>query len=729
MVTKRARNALAVGAVVATVTGVVAAACGTAGAAPAGRAYELVSPNDKSGGNVLWPNDLTLGTGLDAVTAGAADGDTVMYASFQAFPGATSAIVHSYRATRAATGWQTADISPEPTLDHPSVYTANSAIRDASADLAQGVLATRNSYDLDDPGELSDTDVYVRHPDGTLEWVSRGSGPSPSFADAAYAGHSADWRHVLFATPQQLDPAAAGLLAGPALYDRSGGTTTIVSVRDDGTAVTSTCGANVGGLGDTSPGAGAWRTAVSADGSRIAFTSPDPFTAAFGFDPSCAEPFRLYLRDGDRTRDVSTSQRAVPDPSGPLAARFQAASADGSRVWFTSNEALTDDALPLGGEDAPFLYRYDAGSGRLTLVTPNEPDASGPGVAGVLAAAPDGSRVWFIAQGTLYVADDRGATPIGRAGSITDASAVLGGFEGGRQVRVSADGRRIVFALRGDLTAFATDGEQEVYLHDVDAGLRCVSCNGDGHVPLGDATLRPDIVGSSLQPRNLLDDGSVLFETVDTLTASDDNSAADVYRWHDGTVELLTDGREQFGSHFVDATSDGRDIFFSTTASLVGWDTDNGGVDVYDARRGGGFPEPPVPQRECVGDACQGQPAPAPRPQAPASESYRGPEQPPRSDLPARVRVRGARVVRGSIVLSISVPGRGRLTTSGHWIRATRRAIPKAAKVSVRAPLTAAARRRLRRVRRLTIEVHVRFVPHDGGRVSSRVVRLTAKGR
>jgi hypothetical protein len=67
-------------------------------------------------------------------------------------------------------------------------------------------------------------------------------------------------------------------------------------------------------------------------------------------------------------------------------------------------------------------------------------------------------------------------------------------------------------------------------------------------------------------------------------------------------VGLLSSGRSPAGARFVDASADGADVYLITEESLVG--TDPGSIDLYDAREGGGFPEPAKPIA-CVGDACQ----------------------------------------------------------------------------------------------------------------------------
>ncbi len=97
---------------------------------------------------------------------------------------------------------------------------------------------------------------------------------------------------------------------------------------------------------------------------------------------------------------------------------------------------------------------------------------------------------------------------------------------------------------------------------------------------------------------------------------SDTNREADVYEWEAqgsggcakavGCVALISSGRAAGGGRLVDASADGDDVFFVTDGSLVG--TDPGAFDVYDARVGGGFPEP-LEEIPCFGDACQSLPS------------------------------------------------------------------------------------------------------------------------
>jgi hypothetical protein len=65
----------------------------------------------------------------------------------------------------------------------------------------------------------------------------------------------------------------------------------------------------------------------------------------------------------------------------------------------------------------------------------------------------------------------------------------------------------------------------------------------------------------------------------------------------------------------------GCDVFFTTSVLLP---QDPGQIDVYDARVGGGFPQP-VTLPICEGETCQGPSNPPPEFPTPASATFNGP--------------------------------------------------------------------------------------------------------
>jgi hypothetical protein len=132
------------------------------------------------------------------------------------------------------------------------------------------------------------------------------------------------------------------------------------------------------------------------------------------------------------TLDVSRSQRTPEDPAGVGNARFQGASVNGARVFFTDCAKLTDDATanapateegagqcladPGTGKD---LYEYDLETGALTDLTVDEltvaktGDPLGAQVLGVPYISESGEYVYFVAEGKLTTGENaEGREPV-----------------------------------------------------------------------------------------------------------------------------------------------------------------------------------------------------------------------------------------------------------------------------------------------------------------------------
>jgi hypothetical protein len=291
----------------------------------------------------------------------------------------------------------------------------------------------------------------------------------------------------------------------------------------------------------------------------------------------------LYLREGGETEQV--------DAGAGGGGSFEAASADGTVAFFTK---------------AGHLYRHLAPAGSLTDLTP------GGGVQGVLGASADGSAVYYLTAAGLFRWNQGATTEVAAAADASNYPPATGA------ARVSADGSHLAFLSSVELSGYDSAGNSEVYLYSATAdSLTCASCNPSGERPLGPSSI-PGAVRNGLaiqlyKPRVLSADGNRLFfDSADSLVPQDTDNEPDVYQWEaqgkgscataGGCVNLISSGRSDEGATFLDASADGSDIFFLTDGSLVAGD--QGAIDVYDARVGGGFPvpEPPIP---CVGDACQ----------------------------------------------------------------------------------------------------------------------------
>jgi hypothetical protein len=477
-----------------------------------------------------------------------------------------------------------------------------------------------------------------------------------------FAGASADFRHLIFESRiALLEGATPGV---PNLYESVDGVLRLAGVLPDTACGSPPCIAprSVAGQGQTFAGGSFTPRVISADGSRIVFTD----TSSTGDNTGV-----LYERvDGSSTLQVNASERTdcadndpctgapEPDPAGAQPATYQTASSDGTRVFFLTPEQLTDDDT----DSAADAYMWDAnrpdGSHLVLLSVDHELTDTAGKVDGVIGTGTSGDDTYFIA-GDQLVADapllsgtghgiyawHNGPTPqlvyVGELvlGAELDIDQDVlnrwGGVNRDPSSRVSPDGQHLLFASHsgeGLLSAHGgTDydqaGHSELYVYDAGSDrLACASCHPDGSAATADTFLsvRTGTGAASTTwhlSHPLSDDGrQVFFSTTDALVSDDTNGKSDAYEFdaQTGQVHLISSGHDPDDSYFMDADADGSDAFFLTRQQLVGWDTD-ANFDLYDARVGGGFPDPPVTPPVCAGEACQG--APGATPSAPPAGS------------------------------------------------------------------------------------------------------------
>jgi hypothetical protein len=571
------------------------------------RGWEMVSPVDKNGGEVVAPGGLFGG----GVTQAAAQGGALTYGSAASFAGGQSAPPASqYIAGRVSGGWSTENIT-QPIFS--GTYDAGDEgvpYQLFSGDLGRAILLNgdhcrgegTNCAVANPPLAGTDApagyqDYYLREGGFTALLGAANAGfltIPPARFDVSFAGASPDLGHAVLSTCAALTANATQVALGegcnPAkqnLYEYSpGGGLTLVNLLPGETTGT--------------PGAApaAQSGAVSEDGSRVYFSDEG----------------NLYLRAGGQSRLVAEE------------AAFQTASADGSQAFYTKEE---------------HLYRYStAGAGTGTDLTPSG------GVKGVLGADAAGASVYYQDAAALKLWHTATTTvaPGAEAARASDWPPTTG------TARVSSDGTHLLFVSKArlgeyDNTDLSTkEADSEVYLYDATGTgtLTCVSCNPTlgrpagsssipGSVPNGEAEGSTD----SYKPRVLSSNGRrVFFDSADALALSDTDNAPDAYQWEaqgegscakaGGCIGLISDGRSAGGGRFIDASADGSDAFFLTEGSLVG--ADPGAVDLYDARVGGGFGEPTEPLA-CEGDACQ--PLPSPPVDPTLTTLLAGPGNPP----------------------------------------------------------------------------------------------------
>jgi hypothetical protein len=600
------------------------------------RAYEQVSPVEKSGNDATGPNTTE--------SRAAVSGDALVFTSIASFADPVGAQrENQFLSRRGPEGWTTKSLTPPYNADNTILIQAPYEGMLFTPELSRGVATTDIPLTSEAPGIY---ELYLADfADDFYQWVS--NAPLLQEFSAPYEigrsyfwpmGASGDLSHVVFADEiSEINKEDYG----NQLYEWIEGRVVDVSVTNNGEPMLNAFAGYHGGAVGVGPDVDAdvdsWN-AISSNGSRVFFTVQ-------GYEGGAPGP--LYVRE-------NTEMEQSPEENGKCAvptdactveisaepAWYRGASVDGSKVFFTK------------GED---LYQYDVESGQTKAIT------LGGKVQGVMQISEDGSYVYFVADGdlggaakagqpNLYVSHD-GGTPTFIA--TLAASDAAGDWLGQYSYRydasaVSADGTRLAFVSSRSLTGYdneASNGTscglnlrrepepllcQEVFEYDAVGGqLVCVSCNPTGVRPAGPSSLgNPygDISGTpDYRRRSFSDDGSRLFfQSGDALVPQASDGRQNVYEYENGHVYPISNVAGDYESFLLDASASGNDVFFGTADQLVPQDQDDR-IDVYDARVGGGFPVSANPPACNNGDSCK--PPPAPQPEvfgAPSSATFSG---------------------------------------------------------------------------------------------------------
>lgn len=366
------------------------------------------------------------------------------------------------------------------------------------------------------------------------------------------------------------------------------------------------------------------RNAISSDGSRIDFTSA--FVRAEAGHEEANERAYLFMREPAKSESVQIN-KVEPGVSEPGEAeraneeidqvRFQTASTDGSKVFFTDTEPLThDSALHPTEETHPAdLYEWNVETRKPTDMTVDQNVGERADVLGVIpGASEDGSYVYFVANGVLAPGASRGdcaespqlAAQSGAAcnlyvstpstshpgtretrliARLSEQDAADWGLP--RETRVVGDGGNTTYLTSrvspgdGEWLAFMSDQrltgydnedavskapDEEVYLYNAKLGsLVCASCNPSGERPHG--VFDTEKAGEGL---GLLVDRPEVWRE----------------RWIAGSIPgwtSLAKWRATYQSRYL--SSSGR-LFFDSADTLVPQDQ-NHKEDVYEYEPGG----------------------------------------------------------------------------------------------------------------------------------------------
>ncbi len=653
---------------------------GFSAALPDCRAYEMVSPVDKAGGDIkVLPDALEYSTALNQSST---DGNGFTYSSYRAFanPKAAPYATQIMASRQAGSGWENQGISPPQGFNSAELYGLNANFDNEywafSSDLCQGWLLVAAEPPLAPGGSENNIDLYRRHGCGETDYEA----VAPRVFGPELQGTSADGSKAVLRINKNQEVSET--------YYASEGTLHPICILPNGTLSTRYCSAGTDPeLSTSSPsvsemGHRAILThAISADGSRVYWTESG---ATLNEVRNNGGAGVIFLREnpGEEQSAVSGGECTEPEKACTVkvsetkstkASRFLGASRDGSKALFEVVEG------PAAGK----LYEFELGQGTRELA------GKSLGVAGM---GEDLARVYFVSEevlvGTsgakagrpnLYLDEEGSRTFIA---TLSDLDAKGSGaaptnvnpWPVYHVARASTDGSSLAFISNQSLTGYdntdaasqipcgVTEGsrtgvcDSEVYLYKAGTNAPvCVSCNPSGARPQGrlverlanDGSLRPLAASLPLAdnqlylPRGLSTDGSHLFfNSYDALVPRDTNGKEDVYEWEQGGAQqqceeanaelfveasggclsLISSGESPEDSAVLDANADGQDVFFTTNASLL--PQDPGLIDVYDARKGGGFPQPSR-AAACEGEACQG-PLSPPNDPTPASSAFEG---------------------------------------------------------------------------------------------------------
>jgi hypothetical protein len=667
---------------------------GTSASLPDCRAYEIVSPLDKSNGDVFTRiNGTGYSTNLDQSSL---TGSAFAFTSYKAFADPESSpYTNQYLAKRTergepGEGWSTENLSP-PREGQFRTELENQ-FQAFDSELERSWMLQEGEPQLDPCAPAGVAGLYRRDSGGSFAPLSCSSegeievGKMPEFQ-----GASDDGSKAIFRVPAKLTGEASDALvnegggAKPAvqLYESTPEGLRLVSALPSGeaSAMLHNSAGTAFSLETTfnHNREGSILGALSADGTRVFWTAgTGSGTIYLRLNSDQAQS---KVKAGVCTQPTRACTIPVSGTVAPENAYFQMGSRDGTKALFT----FTDG--PLAGN----LYRFDS-----EAQPPVSTLVSEGVIENILGASKDLSRVYFASTAADPARQAEGAVPgepnvylwvegttrfvatlstPKTAAPNSDTANRYGAPFAKRPVertsRVAPDGQSLAFMSNSPALAMETAGydntdavngqdDFEVYLYNAEAEggagvLRCVSCNPSGARPVGASIGEgtdgsPDTYAAASIPRYqtqlhqgryLTDDGRrVFFNSFEPLSLVDTNGKADVYQWEAaGTGSCSTESPT-----YVEASEGCLRLISSgkSTAASQFLDADSDGSDAFFTTV-----ERLLPQDPGLVDVYDARvqggfpPLPAP-PAACEGEACQGPFSPPTDPTPASSSFHGA---------------------------------------------------------------------------------------
>lgn len=318
--------------------------------------------------------------------------------------------------------------------------------------------------------------------------------------------------------------------------------------------------------------------AVSNDGNKVFFSTAESLVAE---DKDKVRDVYERNTNTDETLLVSGgSPSCAPCGNREIPATFVGATPNGSRVFISTNEKLTE----ADGDEATDIYVREPSAPEPILATPG-----GAAPVTFQGASADGTKVIFESADKLAAGDGDGEMDIyerdlsGETTKLVSATgtcpAPLVAEECAPIYRATtADGSRVFFETRAQLTSADQDTSQDVYEWSFSSGTPTLVSTGE-EGEKGNGGEGSIYVGSAAE-------GSmVFFQTAESLSAEDTDKAIDVYKRSGGSTTLVTPGTAEQDVTFNRVSPNGATVLFSTREPLGGGDSGEK-LDVY-ARSGG----------------------------------------------------------------------------------------------------------------------------------------------
>ncbi|HEX6206540.1 MAG TPA: hypothetical protein VFZ29_12110 [Solirubrobacterales bacterium] len=417
-------------------------------------------------------------------------------------------------------------------------------------------------------------DVYARDLDlGTTTLVTKGSSEcAPACGNKAFAATFADvdvdGETVFFETKEPLVAADTDSFTDLYARDLTAGETAIVSAGETGCQP----GCGNGDFEVSSRG-------ISAGGTFAYFTTAEALSTA---DSDSA--IDVYARDleSETTSLVSTGSCSGCGNGGAVPF-FNGSSADGTRVFFSSEEKLVEG----DDDEATDVYARDLPGGPTVLISAGTEDVT----ASFSAASADGLHVFFTSAEELLAEDEDTANDVyewtGGALSLV-TSAPCSSLCGANFEAVSADSTQVVFSTAASLVAEDEDTNVDIYRQEVGGGTLVLVSRGEAGCPScwnGDYDARFNEASA--------DASRVVFTTAEPMLAADDDKVLeedDIYLRdiEAGTSSLITIAPSycplkagNCGATYVGSSDDGLHVFFRTVERFTLEDGDDE-ADVYE---------------------------------------------------------------------------------------------------------------------------------------------------